>query len=330
MSRFHWRQRLAIPPVAIGMQLLYDGNLQHFWPGVFISLLFTTLLWEGNLVILNAARRRFPRPDQIVQRFLWQVPAHIVFTLVAGSTIKWVLAQVIPDELCNGQVLAHAFLLNLIPTSIVVLIYETVYFFQQWKANLTRVEALARSAVQSELEVLRQQLDPHFLFNSLNTLAALIDEDADGAQRYLSQLADVYRYVLLVRERDTVSLEEELAFVDAYLYLSKTRFRDNLQVENTIRVSQHQRRVAPLSVQTLVENALKHNAITRDHPLCLRLEEAGADAIRVVNSVRPKTTLSSGTRLGLQNLVRRYALLTSEPVAVAAGDTEWAVRLPLL
>ncbi len=330
MATIHWRERLAIPFVALGTQYFYDGGTVHWWPGTLIALLFTTVIWEGNVLILRNARRRFPRPDQTAHRFLVQIPAHLVYTLVSGSLLKMGLSCTIPEVVCNMPTLTHSFLMNLIPTALVVLVYETVYFFQQWKANLLRVEALARAAGQRELEALRQQLDPHFLFNSLNTLAALIDEQPAAAQLYLSQLADVYRYVLLAREQETVSLADELAFVDAYLHLNQIRFRDNLRVQNTISATAHPRRVAPLSVQTLVENALKHNVVSREHPLALRLESAGPDAIRVANSVRPKTLLAPSTRTGLRNLISRYALLTESPILVLAGESEFSVELPLL
>lgn len=330
MYKFHWRERLAVLPVAVGMQLVYEGT-KNFWPGVLIALIFTIVIWEGNVAILAAARQRFPRPDQTARRFLVQVPGHAAYTLVAGSALKWGVTQLFPGEICDSAALANAFMINLIPTSIVALIYEAVYFFQQWKANLTRVEALVRTAAQTELAALRQQLDPHFLFNSLNTLAALIDDEKPAvAQQYLSQLADVYRYVLLAKDHETVPLHEELAFVDAYIALNKVRFRENLRVENTIPVTSHQRRVAPLSVQTLVENALKHNVISREHPLALRLEAAGPDAIRVANPIRTKALLAPGTHTGLRNLVSRYALLTPRAVEVSAEGGEFRVSLPLL
>jgi hypothetical protein len=325
-----WQHRLGILPVAMVMQYVFDGA-ENYWRHLIVALLFTTVLWEGNFWILSNLRQRFPRPDQTARRFLMQLPAHIVFTLVAGSTLKWLLSQVMPEVLCSPLALANGFVLNLIPTGLVVLVYETVYYFQEWKINLQRVEALARAAAQSELAALRQQLDPHFLFNSLNTLAALIDDEEPAqAQQYLSRLADVYRYVLLAAERETVSLREELAFVDAYVALNKVRFRENLIVENTIATEAHQRRVAPLSVQALVENALKHNIVSRELPLTLHLESAGPDTIQVRNPVRLRATLEPGTRTGLRNLVSRYGLLTAIPVEINTNGGEFRVSLPLL
>ena len=116
-------------------------------------------------------------------------------------------------------------------------LYESAYFFGEWKTNIQRAEALARAGIQSELAVLKSQLDPHFLFNSLNTLTALIDETNAEAQQFVEQLADVYRYVLLSRDKTTVTLSEELAFVEAYVALNKTRFRDDLLVEQHIGAS---------------------------------------------------------------------------------------------
>ncbi len=331
MATIAWRQRLAIPVVALGTQFFYDGGTLHLWPGTAIALLFTFVLWEGNVWILRAARRRFPRPDQIGRRFLVQIPAHLAYTLLAGLLVKLALVLAVPEIVCNMPSVGQSFLLNMVPTALVVLVYETIYFFEQWRHNLTRAEALARTAAQSELEALRQQLDPHFLFNSLNTLAALIDDaNPAAAQQYLSQLADVYRYVLLAKDRQTVPLHEELAFVEAYVALNKVRFRENLIVNNTIPAAAYPRHVAPLSVQTLVENALKHNVVSREYPLVLHLEGRGPDEIRVRNPVRRKATLVPGTHTGLRNLISRYELLTAAPVEVSTGEGEFRVCLPLL
>jgi len=307
-----------------------DRHAHATWVHYLVGLVFTASMWEGNRQVLLSMQRRFAEPDQTLRRLLIQVPLQVIITVLISGVLEFLVVRLLLGRMCTYPEIAESALFSLVPTAIVSLIYESRFFFQQWRENAVRVEQLARTQAQSQLEALRNQVDPHFLFNSLNTLAALIDDDAAAAQQYLSQLADVYRYVLLVREKDTVTLAEELAFVDAYLYLSKARFRDNLQIENTIPAALGMRRVAPLSIQTLVENALKHNVASREHPLTLRLEAIGSEAIRVVNSLRPKTTLVSGTRVGLKNLLSRYALLTSHPVEVYHDEQVWAVRLPLI
>ncbi|MEO0334084.1 MAG: histidine kinase, partial [Bacteroidota bacterium] len=221
---------------------------------------------------------------------------------------------------------------NLIPTAIVVSIYEGAYFFGEWVKNLKRAETLAKENIRSQFEALKSQLDPHFLFNSMNTLAALIEPDNTDAQKYLEQLSDVYRYVLLSRQKETVSLEEELDFVQSYIFLNKTRYRDNLIVENDIPQESLNRRVAPLSLQILVENALKHNVISKDKPLTLRITVDRYGYVVVENNVQKKNILEmeKSTKTGLQNVVNRYALLTPNPVEINQSAELFSVRIPLI
>lgn len=193
---------------------------------------------------------------------------------------------------------------------------------------------LARVSVELQLAVLKSQLDPHFLFNSLNTLASMID-DNEPASAYLNQLADVYRYVLVNRKKNLVSLDEEMRFSNAYIYLNKTRFRENLQVEKQIIPATLGRRIAPLSLQLLVENAIKHNVVSKEHPLVIKILEDGSDYLVVANNVQAKTILRSGgrdesTRIGLQNFRERYRLLTNQSIDITSDASQFRVRIPLL
>lgn len=323
-------------PELLGMVLialvitLTDKHGHSFWTQLPLTLVFTTVIWEVNARLLMMMQRRFPEPHQTMRRLLLQVPLHIVLTVTTSSLLEFLIVRVMMARLCTAGEVVESMLFSLVPTAFVALLYESRFFFNQWRHSVVRVEQLARAQAQSQLEALRSQLDPHFLFNSLNTLAALIDESPDAAQDYLSQLSDVYRYVLLAREKDTVTLEEELTFVDAYIYLNKTRFRDNLRVQISIPAELKKRRVAPLSLQLLVENALKHNVVSREHPLHLRVDAVDGETIRVLNTVRPKTTLTPGTRLGLKNLLSRYELLSTRPIKICHDDHEWSVALPLL
>ena len=232
--------------------------------------------------------------------------------------------------MCCGT---HRFQLNfstLIPTLCVTLIYESVIFFQDWKRNVQKTEALARENMESQLEVLKNQLDPHFLFNSLNTLASLTDYENTEAQQYLEQLSDVYRYVLLSRDKDTVTLEEEMAFLDAFVYLNKVRFRENLQVVKEISPEAYQQQVAPLSLQMLVENAIKHNIVSREKPLKILIKQEGEAFLMVVNNVQEKTIFEKSTKTGLQNISNRYQLLSNQQVEISRGKDVFSVRIPLM
>lgn len=292
---------------------------------LLVSASTTVLLWEGNRLILLAMRRRFPAFNQTTQRLLAEAGLALAYTFVATFLLDEVLCRRIlgKDDAFMG------FRVSLIPTVVVYLIYEAIYFFEAWKTNVRNTESLAREAVQSQLEVLKNQLDPHFLFNSLNTLAALIDEENRPAQEYLDRLSDVYRYVLVSRNKNTVPLEEEMAFLDAYVFLNKTRFRENLQVEKLLAPEAYRQHVTPLSLQMLVENAIKHNVVSKDKPLKIKIQQE-AEYLVVENNIQEKTILEKSTRVGLQNIVNRYGLLTDRHVEIIRSGGFFTVKLPLL
>ena len=332
-----WIRLIGAPLVAVGMQFVYDSN-QAFtrWPlaaqHLAVGLVMTVALWEGTRGLLVLMRHLFPRHDQTTRRLVLQTLSSLLFTFVATVAIKWGLQRAFGIELCPTGQLWHSFLLNLAPTLFVTSLYESAYFFGEWKTNIQRAEALARAGLQGELAALKSQLDPHFLFNSLNTLAAIIDDTNAEAQQFVEQLADVYRYVLLSRDQTTVTLSEELAFVEAYVALNKTRFRNDLLVESHIGAGAAQGTVAPLSVQMLIENALKHNRVSPESPLrlVLRAEAGTAGYVSVANNLQPKSSFEPSTKVGLRNIIDRYRLLTTQPVQVSSEAGIFTVRLPLL
>ncbi|GGF24532.1 sensor histidine kinase [Hymenobacter cavernae] len=312
------------------------GSLSPLWLLIdwSISLYFTFFLWVGNRTLWAWVLSRFPHVEQTAKR-LWVLAAlSVLFTSLATMLLRLPLQMLLPryfTAFWPDNLRASTF--NLIPTVVVLTVYEAVYFFQQWEQNVRRTEQLTRAGVQSQLEALQSQLDPHFLFNSLNTLSALIDEHNTPAQEFVEQLSDVYRYVLLSRDKATVPLSEELAFVATYVALQKARFRENLQVEQEVPPEALSQHVAPLSVQLLVENALKHNVASREHPLhlAIRYEPSGPFLV-VENVLRPRTAgLGSSTGIGLQNVIHRYELLqVPQPVEVSKDEGWFRVRLPLL
>ncbi|MGB3618711.1 MAG: histidine kinase [Catalinimonas sp.] len=325
---------IGIPVLSLVLSFVFNddpvdtpGDFARNW---FVSFVFTALIWEGNRALVEYFRRRFPRNDHTARRLLLQAPTAVVLTVGVSLLIDELLHRAgllvcTPDEM-----LAQA-LYNLIPTAFIMPLYESAYFFEEWKKNFRRSEALARENVISQFEALKSQLDPHFLFNSFNTLAALIDPKNERAQTYLEELSDVYRYVLVSRHLETVPLREELQFVESYLYLNKTRFRDNLVVENEIPDAVLDQRVAPLSLQILVENALKHNVIAKERPLTLRLAVEANGYLVVTNNLQPRAVLADkSTKTGLQNVVSRYALLTPLRVRVEQSAGWFTVTLPLL
>ncbi|UOQ52549.1 sensor histidine kinase [Hymenobacter cellulosivorans] len=331
---------LGIPVLAVLIALLNlrelptRPNLVMVLVHLAVSLLFTATLWLGTSTIWNRLLRRFPHVDQTRRRLWLLTLLGVLYTAAASAALMSFLHLLLPAYFfLTVPDLFTQITFNLIPTVLVMMLYESIHFFEQWEHNVRRAEQLTQAGVQSQLEALQNQLDPHFLFNSLNTLAALIDEANRPAQEFVEQLADVYRYVLLSREKATVPLGEELAFVETYVALQKTRFRDNLQVNQQIPAPLLARQVAPLSVQLLVENALKHNVVSREHPLDIHISADEASGYLVVqNTFRPRAAgLGPSTGLGLQNTRHRYELLQApRPVRIEATDAAFTVYLPLL
>ncbi|MGI4762409.1 MAG: sensor histidine kinase [Janthinobacterium lividum] len=295
-----------------------------------VALVFTITLWLGNRQLWQWLRRRWPRPADAARRLWWLAAAGVAYTVAASLALAVLLAALQGYHLRPAAELREISL-NLVSTFIVLLLYESRHLFEQWETNLRRADHLTQASTQAQLDALAQQLDPHFLFNSLNTLAALIEPGNEPAQHYVEGLADVYRYVLLSREHPTVPLAEELAFLQTYVALQKVRFRDNVQVRYDIAEAALARRVAPLSVQLLVENALKHNEASRARPLHL-VVAADATSLRVENTWQPRVAgLAPGTGTGLANVRQRYALLgAAQPVQVTQAGGIFAVTLPLL
>ncbi|AQG80705.1 sensor histidine kinase [Spirosoma montaniterrae] len=319
---------------------LQSGN-PAFLTYLLLSFCTTLFLWEGHRFIMLWMRKLFPAYQQTTRRLLVQAGLALLYTLVVTYVLDEILCRGIlhDPKLANTDLLV-GFRVSLIPTAVVYLLYEAIYFFNAWKQNIRKTEALAREGIQSQLEVLKNQLDPHFLFNSLNTLAALIDDQNIDAQLYLERLSDVYRYVLVSRNKNTVPLEEEMAFLDAYVYLNKIRFRDNLQVEKQLDPSAYHQCITPLSLQMLIENAIKHNIVSKENPLIIRIFQEGNQYLVVENNVQEKTILrhtdprnadrASSTRVGLQNIINRYQLLTDRHVEVIRTGGLFRVKLPLL
>ena len=177
-------------------------------------------------------------------------------------------------------------------------------------------------------EALEHQMDPHFLFNSLNTLSGLIGSDDDKAQTYLHQLASTYRYIM--QNRRLVELSEELKFVDSYCELMMIRYGDNIHFERDIDSRYLHYQIIPISIQLLIENALKHNVVSSRHPLTINLSTTASGAFRVSNVICNKQEADSGFGLGLANLAKRYQLLCDSDISISDRDGIFAVDIPLL
>jgi LytS/YehU family sensor histidine kinase len=223
--------------------------------------------------------------------------------------------------------------LNLLLIEILIIVYTFsiatgIEFFKLWKESLLKQESMQRKAVELQMEALKNQVNPHFLFNSLNTLSTLVYKDADKAAMFIMQLSDIYRYVLEHRDQATVDWQAEKQFVENYIRLQQMRFANSIDITiDTGSVESYQ--VVPLSVQILVENAIKHNVTTVEDPLkaSIFLED---DFLVVKNKLNIRSSVENSENIGLSNIRQQYEILTGKKVVVSREGGFFTVKLPLI
>jgi LytS/YehU family sensor histidine kinase len=304
-----------------------------YWLSVMYSSLFTAVLWEGNPWIVERLRRRFPEYRQTHQRITTQIGFCAAYTVVAVFVLSAIIVN-IEIEGCTIRDVVHDFSIairpSLIGTLIVVSIQEAMYFFKEWRKTILEAEQLKRENIASQFETLKSQVNPHFLFNSLNTLITIIPEDPQLAVAFVQKLSNVYRYVLQNKDKELVTLAEEMKVAEAYLFLLKTRFGENLRVHVDIPAGQLGKFIAPLTLQMLLENAIKHNVVSAEKPLHIDLYVEKDEVLVVKNNLQRKSSVPDSTQTGLANISQRYRLLCQQAVEVIVTASNFMVVLPLL
>ncbi|MCB0680711.1 MAG: histidine kinase [Saprospiraceae bacterium] len=326
---------IGIPLLGFLVPLLFFGaglqdGLVAYLPKWLEATIFTIAFWEGSRFILIQMRRRFPREAQVRWRIAVQTMLITVYAIGVNFGLGYLLSEVIVicqyPEVRNTTIMMVS---TMTITYLIMGIYEAAYFYRKWINALVDKERFEREAAQSQLEGLRSQVNPHFLFNSLNTLVYMIKGDPDGAVSFVQRMSKVYRYILEIRDRELISLQEELDFLDNYLFLLKQRFEDNLQVSIELPANATDYQILPLSLQMLFENAIKHNVISTRQPLHIRVWVENQKLI-VKNNLQPKSQAEPSTRVGLDNIRHRYAFLTREEVEVLTTQQSFIVAIPLL
>jgi len=208
--------------------------------------------------------------------------------------------------------------------------YELLFYMEAWqKANL-EAEALKKANLMSQLDSLKNQVQPHFLFNSLNTLTALVEKDPPRAVRFIAELSKVYRYLLQSNEKELISLASELQFSQAYFYLLQTRFGDGISLVISVDEACQDRLIPPLTVQMLLENAVKHNQVSVGKPLQMQVCVEGGRWLTIRNNIQRKRTPVPGNGTGLSNIAAKYRLLNQPELEVVNGPDAFVVKVPLI
>lgn len=208
-------------------------------------------------------------------------------------------------------------------------IYKFILSIIKKQESKVKEQKIIAGTASAKFETLKNQIDPHFLFNSLNVLSSLIEENPENAQRFTTSLSKVYRYVLEQKDKDLVSIEEELTFAKTYMNLLQMRFENSLTYEVLIENVDSEAKVVPLSLQLLLENAVKHNIISEQKPLHIKIY-IEKDALVIQNNFQKKAVLQDGQGVGIQNIVSRYDIITGRKVTIEQNEHTFTVKLPIL
>ena len=210
-----------------------------------------------------------------------------------------------------------------------LVIGNSVDFFRNWREAAIQQEEMKRAHLSLQYQTLKDQVRPHFLFNSLSSLVTLINTDPEKATRFVQKLSDVYRYVLEQRENELVHLYEEVKFLEDFIYLQKIRFGESLQVRFKLDLDQKQM-IIPLSLQMMVENAIKHNEISAEHPLIVDIFTNVKNQVVISNNLRKKEVMEDSPGMGIDNLRKRIAFFTDEPLVIEEESETFNVTIPTI
>lgn len=328
---------IGTPVVSIMVTMIFFGisvkeALYCTAINIIPAAICTTVFWLGDRYIILFFRKKFPAFHDVRKRLLYQSVAVLTYTAVMAIPLKGTDEFFKPSfsDTIEHPSYLKSFVACMFATVAITAIYEAAYFIHRWKLSIADAEKLKQQNTQSQLEALRNQINPHFLFNSLNTLASLIPEDPKSAIDFVHKLSHVYRSVLDLKEKTIVTLDEELVYLDNYIYLLKTRFGDNIQFEIEIQSACKTCYLVPLSLQMLLENAIKHNIVSQKRPLLVSIKNEGEQMLVVRNNLQLKEQKTEGTGTGLMNIENRYELTFGVPIEVRQTDSEFSVRLPLI
>jgi two-component system, LytTR family, sensor kinase len=335
-----WIALLLIPISSLLIPLIFFGRrfdrVPFYTKEVFVTtLIMTAVIWLGNRAIMIWARKKYTSFAQTRKRLWMQSSAMFVFTIIATNGLHFLLkdycglATPSDNQLAISDLIFKGNAASLMCTLTAIAIYEGIYFMKQLRHSIEEAESLKRESLKAQLDALKTQVNPHFLFNNLNTLTSLIPENPKHAIDFVQQLSKVYRHILDVKDEKSILLQEELEVLKAYAFLLKTRFGDNLSVTISIPNEKMKKRIVPLSLQLLMENAIKHNIVSANKPLQINIFSDNGSIV-VDNNLQMKKQISESTGIGLDNIRNRYKLLSDKVVKVIESETNFTVSIPLI
>ena len=333
--RFHLIAIIGCLIYTTGFSLMTRGKIFNdvfLLTFVLMVLQVELFAWIGTIIFKRLVYNS-------VQEFIREIaPSLVIFYLfvviIAGimfvaTSAVWSMSHGIELSLFFRQLPEKEFRGFILGSSIGILIGTVIYFFLELVAVIKRVEKTTEEKMRYHYETLKNQLNPHFLFNSLNTLSSIIYQDVTLADRYIVKLSSIYRYILDQSESKLINLENELEFVKDYFSLQQLRDEDRIRLDiNILKPEKYQ--ILPVSLQLLVENALKHNAASTEKPLIIKISGVGDGYISVENNRQPKQQLGGSFQIGLKNLTERVKIITGNELKIEQSNSHFCVKIPII
>jgi two-component system, LytTR family, sensor kinase len=320
----------VIPIVFMGCR--FDRYPLFSWDKYVSTVIITSILWVGSRQIMIYSRKRYPLFNDVRRRLWFQSANLFVFTLVFINLLGFLVARILKNDGAahfTTDILISSNSAAFFCTIMITAIYESVYFMNELRQSVEEAEQLKRETLSAQLNALRTQVNPHFLFNNLNTLISIIPDEPELAVDFVQQLSKLYRHILEVKDEKSISLEAELEVLKAYAFLLKTRFGHNLEIDIDVANEKLKNKIVPLSLQILMENAIKHNIVSADKPLKIDVYAQNGSLV-VSNNLQKKNQLFESTGIGLDNIRNRYRLLSDKMVEVTESENNFTVSIPLL
>jgi sensor histidine kinase YesM len=312
------------------------GNEFHFNNQMLTQFGYTALytfsLYYANWALFHYLDKVFQTNRFSLKRIIIGILSSFVITLAVIFLLR-VFEEVIVNRHTYQEFIANEqaanYLFSLVITIIVSLSFYAFYFYKAYNDSKVKEQKIIAGTASAQFESLKNQIDPHFLFNSLNVLSSLIEENPDNAQKFTTSLSKIYRYVLEQKDKELVTVQEELAFAKTYMNLLKMRFENSITYEVPTEYNNPEAKVVPLSLQLLLENTIKHNVASEQKPLHVKIY-IDNNYLIVENNLQKKEVLQDRRGVGLQNIVNRYGLISERKVLIEESTDCFKVKIPIL
>jgi LytS/YehU family sensor histidine kinase len=323
---------LCLAVIAMAVVIYLTDPSPVFYFSVVWIVTIAILLWLGNRLLTKYLDKKLSWSKWGNSRFFIHLFIVLIYLLLLVNVTYYIIKTSLTSD---PPTIEQLIVMNAYGSIIFIpafSIYFSLNFLRHWQKSELETARYQKETMRSQLDLLKNHIDPHFLFNNLNILSSLIDKDKQASKIFIDKFAEVYRTLLKTASSDLITLTDELSFIQSYIYLIKTRFETNIQFSINVKEEVKRRMIPPLTLQMLIENAIKHNIILENKPLLIEISDETEDLL-VSNTLNAKSKSGNEEKeggSGLLNIEKRYAHFTSRPVKIIQTSTHFQVTVPLL